>query len=193
MTKPQANYTSGAAKTISAQMTEQGFSPLEAAAVLHGMADHTLSQGVIQSYLPKHQKDATAALAQWFEKTAEAVGLVQTEHPETIGFMSAELAGGHDGFYRAAQRILSTQDVSYGSTAMHRAAMPGPVSVPAITATLFALASDGIPELLITQIIDKAVLADAGDNFAPGATSLGRWYHRVADAIELFGECGNYA
>ncbi len=86
-----------------------------------------------------------------------------------------------------SKRLLETQDIKFGSVAMYNA--PGgrkPIPPLHVAAVLHALADFTHNEHMVNTIIDQQALArdDQGQGFSPRITSLGRYFHRLADAIE---------
>lgn len=86
-----------------------------------------------------------------------------------------------------AERILSTQDILYGSVAMYNAP-EGKHSIPPlhVAAVLHGLADFTHNKHIVDTIIDQQALArdERGQGFEPRVTSLGRYFHRLADSIE---------
>lgn len=86
-----------------------------------------------------------------------------------------------------AERILSTQDIQYGSVAMYNSP-EGKHAIPAlhVAAVLHGLADFTHNKHIVSTIIDQQALArdERGQGFEPRVTSLGRYFHRLADIIE---------
>lgn len=86
-----------------------------------------------------------------------------------------------------AHRLLGAQDVRFGTVHMNRGDGPHPVPPEHVAAVLHALADHTMNKFMVDIIVDQEVLAqdDRGQSFEPRVTSLGRWFHRLADTIEM--------
>jgi hypothetical protein len=84
-----------------------------------------------------------------------------------------------------ADRILESQNVAQGSVAMARVhEYPNRVPALHVAAVLHALA-DHTMNVHMLQVAEERLMRRTGDSpYAPGVTSLGRWFHAVADEIE---------
>lgn len=86
-----------------------------------------------------------------------------------------------------AQRILHAQSVQIGPIRWGDAA-PTPVHPLLVGAVLHALADHTMLVRLLRELVDEQRLCPPGDqhaDFAPRETSLGRFFHRVGDLIDL--------
>lgn len=88
-----------------------------------------------------------------------------------------------------ANRVMNSQDVSRGTTLMHVYDEHGtyeltPVPPLHVAAVLHALADHTHNLHMVNVIVGQRSLA-VDETYAPEATSLGRYFHRLADDIEL--------
>lgn len=86
-----------------------------------------------------------------------------------------------------AERILNSQDVRMGPL-RRRAVTSRPVDRLEVAAVLHGMADHTMNTRLLTEVVDGQALCPPDDPRFPGgsaAVSLGRWFHRVADVIEL--------
>ena len=84
-----------------------------------------------------------------------------------------------------ARRVMNAQDVQMGPLA-DRVDGPHPIEPKVVAAVLHALADHTHNAHMVNVIVDQEVLAGDG-TFDPRATSLGRYFHALADAIEGLG------
>lgn len=81
-----------------------------------------------------------------------------------------------------ARRVMNAQDIRMGPLT-DRADGPHPIDPKVVTAVLRALADHTHNAHMVKVIVDQQALCDES-SFEPRVTSLGRYFHRLADAIE---------
>lgn len=82
-----------------------------------------------------------------------------------------------------AQRVLRQQHIEHGPLRDRVAVGARPISPEVVGAVLHALADFTHNKHMVDVIVDGEALA-AGFSFEPRVTSLGRYFHRLADTVE---------
>lgn len=85
-----------------------------------------------------------------------------------------------------ADRILAAQDVRHGPLRYRHDGLE-PIDPLVVAAVLHAMADHTLITRLLREVVDQQALCPPGDPNRPAsaALSLGRWFHRVADVIEM--------
>lgn len=110
----------------------------------------------------------------------------EAEHPK-LDHLTPEKLQAVAQIDRYAQRVLNQQDIAQGSVAMYNSPEGRhPIPPVHVAAVLHALADFTHNEHMVNTIVDQEVLArsESSRSFHPRVSSLGRYFHRLADAIE---------
>lgn len=156
---------------------EAGIDLLRFGSIMHGLADHT---HVVQMF--EFAGGEAGSLSAWFESGADALD----------GHCAVS-----DRARWAANRIMASQEVRYRSVAQSVLStyLPPTLRRHEVGRVFRALAEPGHAEHLMRVIHDQRVLC--ADGPWPQLTSVGRYFHALADAAEQVArtqlERGEYA